>query len=112
MYYLVGHPEALEIVRQEILEVLKLSGVEHSSDKDVKLSREQLEKLLHLGMSVFSETSMQILTASTPFRHMHAQIFCVSKRLGESDRTDRLLGPDLCPQRAPSMRASACPRPP
>lgn len=52
MYYLVSHPEALEVVRQEIHDVLTLSGVEFSGDRDVVLSREQLDKLLHLGMSL------------------------------------------------------------
>lgn len=49
MYYLVSHPEALEVVRQEIYDVLNLSGVQFSSDEDVTLSREQLEKFLYLG---------------------------------------------------------------
>ena len=52
MYYLVSHPEALEVVRQEIHDVLKLSRVEFSSDQDVMFSREQLDKLVHLGTSV------------------------------------------------------------
>uniref|UniRef100_A0A672HZK6 Cytochrome P450, family 7, subfamily B, polypeptide 1 n=1 Tax=Salarias fasciatus TaxID=181472 RepID=A0A672HZK6_SALFA len=49
MYYLVSHPEALQVVRQEIQKVLSLSGVEFSSDTDVKLHREQLDKLRYLG---------------------------------------------------------------
>lgn len=54
MYHLVSHPEALQVVRQEIHDVLNLSGVEFSNDKDVTLSREQLDKLLYLGTSVHS----------------------------------------------------------
>lgn len=67
MYYLVSHPEALEVIRQEIYDVLNLSGVEFSNDKDVTLSREQLEKLLYMGMS-------HTLTVSAPFCHMHTDV--------------------------------------
>lgn len=59
MYYLVSHPEALQVIRQEIHDVLKLSGVEFSSDRDVTFGREQLEQLVYLGTSVSSEASAQ-----------------------------------------------------
>ncbi|KAI3374916.1 hypothetical protein L3Q82_021052 [Scortum barcoo] len=72
MYYLVSHPEALEVVRQEIFDVLKLSGAEFSSNKDVKLSREQLEKLLYLESAIneslrLSSASMNIRVAQEDF---------------------------------------------
>lgn len=51
MYYLVSNPEVLDVVRQEILDVLKLSGVDFSSTKDVTLGKEQLDKLIYLGTS-------------------------------------------------------------
>lgn len=51
MYYLVSNPEALEAIRQEILDVLKLSGVDFSSTKDVTLDKDQLDKLIYLGTS-------------------------------------------------------------
>lgn len=50
-YHLVSQPEALRAVRQQIHEVLSLSGVKVSGDKDVALSREQLDKLSYLGTS-------------------------------------------------------------
>lgn len=49
MYHLVSHPPALRVVRQEILDVLKMSDDDLRSDTDMTLSREQLEKLHHLG---------------------------------------------------------------
>lgn len=49
MYYLVSHPEALEVVRQEIQSVLALSEVALAPDTDVTLTREQLDQLLYLG---------------------------------------------------------------
>lgn len=52
MYHLVRHPEALQAVRQEIQDTLTLSGIQFSHDKDLTLNREQLDKLLYLGISV------------------------------------------------------------
>lgn len=49
-YDLVAHPEALQVVRQEILDVLRASGVEFSPDRDLLLSRDQLDQLVFLGM--------------------------------------------------------------
>lgn len=49
MYYLVSHPEALQFVRQELEDVLRLSGVEFSRDQDVTLTPAHLEKLLYMG---------------------------------------------------------------
>lgn len=48
-YDLVAHPEALQVVRQEILDTLRSSGVEFSHSRDVMLSKEQLDKLVFLG---------------------------------------------------------------
>ncbi|XP_040002825.1 cytochrome P450 7B1 isoform X2 [Xiphias gladius] len=72
MYYLVSHPEALEVVRQEIYDVLRLSEVEFSSYRDMKLSREQLDKLLYLESSIneslrLSSASMNIRLAQEDF---------------------------------------------
>ncbi|XP_071346402.1 cytochrome P450 7B1 [Trachinotus anak] len=72
MYYLVSHPEALEVVRQEIHDVLRHSGVEFSSDRDVTLSKEQLEKLLSLESAIneslrLSSASMNIRVAQEDF---------------------------------------------
>ncbi|CAJ1073159.1 -hydroxycholesterol 7-alpha-hydroxylase isoform X3 [Xyrichtys novacula] len=66
MYYLVSHPEALEKVRQEIHEALRLSGVEFSTDKDVALSREQLDKLLYLESAI--NESLRLSSASMNIR--------------------------------------------
>ncbi|XP_060899584.1 cytochrome P450 7B1 isoform X1 [Labrus mixtus] len=66
MYYLVSHPEALEVVRQEIHDVLKLSEVEFSSDRDVTLSREQLDKLLFLESAI--NESLRLSSASMNIR--------------------------------------------
>lgn len=52
MYFLVSHPEALQTVRQEILDVLRDDGVEFSTDRDVELSKEQLDKLIYLGILI------------------------------------------------------------
>ena len=49
MYNLVSHPDALQVVRQQIIDVLNLSGVQFSADKDVTLSKDFLDKLLYLG---------------------------------------------------------------
>lgn len=57
MYYLVSHPEALQAARQELHDVLRQGGVDFSTDRDVTLSREQLEKLLYLGTRSFSPSN-------------------------------------------------------
>ncbi|KAM9845259.1 cytochrome P450 7B1 isoform 2-T2 [Aulostomus maculatus] len=72
MYHLVSHPEALQQVRQEIIDVLKLSGVEFHSHTDVTLSRDQLDKLLYLESSIneslrLSSSSMNIRVAQEDF---------------------------------------------
>lgn len=45
----MSHPEALQFVRRELEDVLRLSGVEFSRDKDVTLTPAHLEKLLYMG---------------------------------------------------------------
>ncbi|XP_041804861.1 cytochrome P450 7B1 isoform X1 [Chelmon rostratus] len=72
MYYLVSHPEALEVVRQEIHDILNLSGIEFSTDKEVMLSRQQLDKLLYLESTIneslrLSSASMNIRVAQEDF---------------------------------------------
>ncbi|XP_049930418.1 cytochrome P450 7B1 isoform X1 [Epinephelus moara] len=72
MYYLVSHPEALQVVRQEIYDVLRLSGVEFSSDRDVTFGREQLEELVYLESAIneslrLSSASMNIRVAQEDF---------------------------------------------
>ncbi|XP_028987932.1 cytochrome P450 7B1 isoform X2 [Betta splendens] len=72
MYYLVSHPEALQVVRQELHDVLKLSGVEFSGSEDVALSREQLDRLLCLESSIneslrLCSSSMNIRVAQEDF---------------------------------------------
>ncbi|XP_018534510.1 cytochrome P450 7B1 isoform X1 [Lates calcarifer] len=72
MYYLVSHPEALEVVRQEIHDVLRTNGVEFSRDRDVTISRELLDKLLYLESSIneslrLSSASMNIRVAQEDF---------------------------------------------
>lgn len=52
MYNLVSHPDALQVVREQILDLLNLSGVEFSTDKDVTLSKDLLDKLLYLGSAL------------------------------------------------------------
>uniref|UniRef100_A0A3Q3J6P2 Cytochrome P450, family 7, subfamily B, polypeptide 1 n=1 Tax=Monopterus albus TaxID=43700 RepID=A0A3Q3J6P2_MONAL len=66
MYHLVSHPEALKLVRQEVHDVLRLGQVEFSSDRDVTLSREQLDKLLYLESSI--SESLRLSSASVNIR--------------------------------------------
>ncbi|XP_047446370.1 cytochrome P450 7B1 [Mugil cephalus] len=66
MYYLVSHPQALREVRQELQDVLKLSGVQFRPDEDVALSREQLEKLVYLESAV--NESLRLSSASMNIR--------------------------------------------
>ncbi|KAK2822974.1 hypothetical protein Q5P01_023039 [Channa striata] len=65
-YYLVSHPEALEAVHQEIHSVLRLSDMEFSSDRDITMSRDQLEKLLYLESAI--NESLRLSSASTNIR--------------------------------------------
>ncbi|XP_042336856.1 cytochrome P450 7B1 [Plectropomus leopardus] len=72
MYHLVSHPEALQVVRREIQDVLGLGGVEASGDRDVPLSGEQLEKLVCLESAIreslrLSSASMNIRVAQEDF---------------------------------------------
>ncbi|KAM4551294.1 cytochrome P450 7B1 [Odontesthes bonariensis] len=66
VYFLVSHPEALQGVRQEILEMLRDGGVEFRGDRDVALSREQLDKLVLLESSI--SESLRLSSASTNIR--------------------------------------------
>ncbi|XP_013885208.1 25-hydroxycholesterol 7-alpha-hydroxylase [Austrofundulus limnaeus] len=63
---LVAHPEALKVVRQEILDVLRASGVEFSPDRELTLSREQLDKLVFLESSI--KESLRLSSASMNLR--------------------------------------------
>ncbi|XP_030606908.1 cytochrome P450 7B1-like isoform X2 [Archocentrus centrarchus] len=72
MYYLVSHPEALQFIRQELEDVLRLSGVEFSKDKEVTLTQEHLEKLLYMESAIeeslrLSSSSMNIRVAQEDF---------------------------------------------
>ncbi|XP_053294712.1 cytochrome P450 7B1 isoform X1 [Pleuronectes platessa] len=72
LYHLVTHPEVAEVVRQELLDVLSQSGVEFSSDRDVTLTREQLDKLVYLDSAVkeslrLSSASMNVRVAMDDF---------------------------------------------
>lgn len=49
LYNLVSHPDALQEVRQQILHVLKVNGIEFNPDRDVTLGRDLLDQLLYLG---------------------------------------------------------------
>lgn len=60
MYNLVSHPDALRVVRQQIFDVLKLSGVEFSVDKDVTLSKDFLDKLLYLGKALDCRSAVSL----------------------------------------------------
>lgn len=86
LYHLLTHPAALRLVRQEILDVLELAGIQFSSDRDVTLSREQLDQLLYLGGCV---------TDSQQFR---LRLNCLLKT--------------VCLQIAASKRACDCAPPP
>ncbi|MEQ2312482.1 hypothetical protein AMECASPLE_031484 [Ameca splendens] len=71
-YFLVSQPEALKMVRQEIVDVLRDSGIKFSTDKDVMLSKEQLDKLIFLESSIneslrLSSASMNIRVAQEDF---------------------------------------------
>ncbi|XP_008291411.1 25-hydroxycholesterol 7-alpha-hydroxylase [Stegastes partitus] len=71
-YHLVSHPVALQAVRQEIQDVLRLDGVQWRGDNDVTLSREQLERLPYLESAIreslrLSSASMNIRVAQEDF---------------------------------------------
>ncbi|XP_068196614.1 cytochrome P450 7B1 [Antennarius striatus] len=66
LYYLLSHPEALEVVRREIRDVLNLSGFWFSTDKEMKLSREQLDKLRYMESSI--KESLRLSSASMNIR--------------------------------------------
>lgn len=66
LYHLVSHPAALKVVRQEIVAVLERAGIRFSSDKDVTLSKEQLDQLLFLDSSI--RESLRLSTASMNIR--------------------------------------------
>ncbi|XP_038129653.1 cytochrome P450 7B1 [Cyprinodon tularosa] len=71
-YFLVSQPQALKVVRQEILDVLRDDGVEFDASRDVLLSKEQLDKLIFLESSIneslrLSSASMNIRVAQEDF---------------------------------------------
>ncbi|XP_007542733.1 25-hydroxycholesterol 7-alpha-hydroxylase [Poecilia formosa] len=71
-YFLVSQVEALKVVRQEIVDVLRDSGVDFSTSSDVMLSKEQLDKLIFLESAIseslrLSSASMNIRVAQEDF---------------------------------------------
>ncbi|XP_029309478.1 25-hydroxycholesterol 7-alpha-hydroxylase [Cottoperca gobio] len=66
MYYLVSHPDALQVVRQELHDALRLAGVEFSQDRDVTLGKDQLEKLVYLESAI--NESLRLSSASMNIR--------------------------------------------
>ncbi|XP_062413637.1 cytochrome P450 7B1 [Pungitius pungitius] len=71
MYHLASHPEALREARREIQSVLELRGGV-SGSQDVRLHREQLEKLVYLESAIseslrLSSASMNIRVAQEDF---------------------------------------------
>ncbi|KAM3604283.1 uncharacterized protein V6R79_008909 [Siganus canaliculatus] len=88
LYHLVSHPEALEVVQQEILNLLKTSGIEFSRDKDVRLHRDQLDQLLYLESAIneslrLSSASMNIRVAEEDFSLQLDSRSSVSVRRGD-----------------------------
>ncbi|XP_070974300.1 cytochrome P450 7B1-like isoform X1 [Oncorhynchus clarkii lewisi] len=72
MYYLLTHPEALAVVREEIHGVLQVSGIETHHNRDLTFTREQLDSLLNLESSIneslrLSSASMNIRMAQEDF---------------------------------------------
>nr|XP_019965498.1 PREDICTED: cholesterol 7-alpha-monooxygenase-like [Paralichthys olivaceus] len=72
LFHLMTHPEVMEVIRQELLDVLSQSGVEFSSDRDVTLTKEQLDRLVCLDSAVkeslrLSSASMNVRVAMDDF---------------------------------------------
>lgn len=74
MYFIMSHPEALQKIRQEIHDVLDLDGVEFNIDRDVALSREQLDKLVYLGTSGFLCVVLVLGEFFTPLLSVHREL--------------------------------------
>uniref|UniRef100_A0A3Q2QMI1 Cytochrome P450, family 7, subfamily B, polypeptide 1 n=1 Tax=Fundulus heteroclitus TaxID=8078 RepID=A0A3Q2QMI1_FUNHE len=71
-YFLLSQPEALEAVRQEVLDVLRDGGVDFNPGRDVILSKEQLDRLIFLESAIneslrLSSASMNIRVAQEDF---------------------------------------------
>uniref|UniRef100_A0A8C2ZSR6 Cytochrome P450, family 7, subfamily B, polypeptide 1 n=1 Tax=Cyclopterus lumpus TaxID=8103 RepID=A0A8C2ZSR6_CYCLU len=66
LYYLLSHPEDLQVVRQELQFVLRLSRVQFSRDRDVRLDRDQLEQLVYLESAI--NESLRLSSASINIR--------------------------------------------
>ncbi|XP_054876614.1 cytochrome P450 7B1-like isoform X2 [Poeciliopsis prolifica] len=71
-YFLMSQPEALKVVRQEVIDVLQDSGVDFSTSSDIRLSKEQLDKLIFLESAInesfrLSSASMNIRVAQEDF---------------------------------------------
>lgn len=72
VYYLLRHQEALQAVKREIQEVMSQDGLEFNPDKDLFLSREQVDRLLCLGSAIseslrLSTMSMNVRVAQEDF---------------------------------------------
>lgn len=66
LYHLLSQPEALQVVQQQVQDILNLSKVEFSSDRDVVISREQLDKLLYLGRLIRCPARTQTVLCEPP----------------------------------------------
>uniref|UniRef100_A0A670IGX1 Cytochrome P450 family 7 subfamily B member 1 n=1 Tax=Podarcis muralis TaxID=64176 RepID=A0A670IGX1_PODMU len=72
MYYLLRHPEALAVVRDEIDHLLQSTGQERKPGNCIHLTREQLDNLVYLESAVnesfrFCSSSTNIRIASEDF---------------------------------------------
>ncbi|XP_054623831.1 cytochrome P450 7B1 [Dunckerocampus dactyliophorus] len=65
-YHLLSQPVALVAVRREIHDVLKQGGMDVSGDADVMISRDLLDKLLHLESAI--KESLRLSSASMNIR--------------------------------------------
>nr|XP_034980306.1 cytochrome P450 7B1 isoform X1 [Zootoca vivipara] len=72
MYYLLRHPEALAVVRDEIDHLLQSTGQERKPGYSIHLTREQLDNLVYLESAInesfrFCSSSTNIRIASEDF---------------------------------------------
>ncbi|XP_056679959.1 cytochrome P450 7B1 isoform X2 [Monodelphis domestica] len=80
VYYLLQHPEAVAVLREEINHLLQSTGQKKEPDFNVQFTREQLDSLVYLDSIIFE--ALRMISASANLR-VNEEDFTLSTDKGE-----------------------------
>lgn len=77
MYYLLRHPEAMAVLRDEIDRLLQSTGQKQGSGFSIHLTREQLDSLVYLGnlfLSVMKKRRLLLCKLSLSLKAVYQEV--------------------------------------